>query len=116
MEQVRAQNDEIRKQREDFASGIATKFAQFKKDFLGAPFRRAFKGLAAKNGNTQHSCEISYRQDESYFVSVAPSEVTVSFGLNFENKEDKALAKVFLQEFVDSRRHVKQPPAVLYHE
>jgi len=78
--------------------------------------RRALKGLATKNGNPQHSCEIPYRPDESYYLTVNPQEVTVSYGLNFDNKEDKALAKMFLLEFVDSKRHVKQPPAILYHD
>ena len=47
---------------------------------------------------------------------MAPTEVTVSFGLNFDNKEDKALARIFLLEFVDSRKNVKQPPSIIYHD
>jgi len=38
---IRAANEEIRKQREEIADKIATKFSQFKRDFLGAPIRSA---------------------------------------------------------------------------
>lgn len=44
------------------------------------------------------------------------SEVTVSFALNFDNPTDKALARIFLLEFSDSKRYVKNPPAIIYHD
>lgn len=98
------------------AEAISTKFSKFKRDFIGAPIGRALKGISIKKGEPAHSCEIAYRSDESFWVQVAPSEVTVSFGLNFDNKEDRALARIFLLEFVDSRKHVKQPPSIVYHD
>lgn len=42
---VREQNDNIRKQREDSADKIATKFALFKRDFLSAPIRAAMYAI-----------------------------------------------------------------------
>ena len=44
------------------------------------------------------------------------SEVTISFALNFDNATDKALARIFLLEFSDSKRYVKNPPAIIYHD
>ena len=50
---VRAANEEIRAQREKIADEIATKFSQFKRDFLGAPIRKAMKMvLDGKDGFT----------------------------------------------------------------
>ncbi len=42
---IKAQNEEIRKQRDAMAEAVCMKFSQFKKDFLGAPIRRALKAL-----------------------------------------------------------------------
>lgn len=44
------------------------------------------------------------------------NDVTVAFSLNFDNATDKALARIFLLEFPDSRRNVKNPPAIMYHD
>jgi hypothetical protein len=92
------------------------KFSCFKRDFLGAPIRRALLKLKAGAGNSKDSCEIAYRPDEKYWVIAAPKEVTVSFSLNFDNQTDRALARIFLLEFTDSRRNVKNPPAIMYHD
>jgi actin related protein 2/3 complex subunit 2 len=92
------------------------KFSCFKRDFLGAPIRRAL--LALKNGTAKQSdsCEIPYRSDEKYWVIASQKEVTVSFALNFDNVTDKALARIFLLEFSDSKRYVKNPPSIIYHD
>lgn len=75
------------------------KFSCFKRDFLGAPIRRALISLKNGAGNPSDSCEISYRPDEKYWVVASQKEVTVSFGLQFDNITDKSLARIFLLEF-----------------
>ena len=48
---VRAANEDIRQSREKIADEIATKFSQFKRDFLSSPIRKAMKMvLEGKNG------------------------------------------------------------------
>ena len=117
--QVRAKNEEIRKERDRLAEVICQKFSAFKKDFIGAPMRRALKSLAVDakgSGNPNDSCEIPYRIDEKYWVVAAKTEVTISFALQFDNQTDRALARIFLLEFSDSKRYVKNPPAIMYHD
>ena len=113
---IKAENEEIRKQRDKLAEEICMKFSQFKKDFLGAPIRRALKALKTGAGNPAHSCEIPYRNEEKYWVVASKDEVTVSFAMHFDNVTDKALARIFLLEFSDSKRYVKNPPAIIYHD
>lgn len=113
---AKAENEEIRKQRDNIVDEICMKFSCFKKDFLGAPIRRALKQLKTGAGDPSHSCELPYRQDEKYWVVASKDEVTVSFSLQFENITDKALARIFLLEFSDSKRYVKNPPAIIYHD
>jgi actin related protein 2/3 complex subunit 2 len=85
-------------------------------NFLGAPIRRALKSLQAGAGKQTDSCEIPYRADEKFWVVSSKDEVTVSFALHFDNITDKALARIFLLEFSDSKRYVKNPPAIIYHD
>ncbi len=78
---VKAENEEIRKQRDKIVEETCLKFSCFKKDFLGAPIRRALKSLQAGAGKPADSCELPYRQDEKYWVVASKDEVTVSFAL-----------------------------------
>ena len=82
---VRAQNEECRKERDRIADDICMKFSCFKKDFLGAPIRRALKQLTVATGVPSAACELPYRADEKYWVVSAKGEVTVSFALQFDN-------------------------------
>ena len=67
-------------------------------------------------GNPANSYEIPYRADEKFWVISSKSEVTVHFSLQFDNITDKALARIFLLEFSDSKRYVKNPPSIIYHD
>jgi hypothetical protein len=51
---VREQNENIRKQRDDTADKIATKFSLFKRDFLSAPIRSAMYAIT-KGGSLPKS-------------------------------------------------------------
>lgn len=113
---VRAKNEEVRKERDRVAEEICMKFSCFKKDFLGAPIWRALKALASHGAVPAEACELPYRGDEKYWVVSAKGEVTISFSLQFDNQTDRALARIFLLEFSDSKRYVKNPPAIMYHD
>ena len=52
-EAIRTKNEEIRKEREETCDAIATKFACSKRDFLGAPIRKAMKKLLEKKNDFQ---------------------------------------------------------------
>jgi hypothetical protein len=60
--QVKAKNEEIRKHRDLIVDEICLKFSCFKKDFLGAPIRRALKSLRAGTYSVLHliRCWIGY--------------------------------------------------------
>lgn len=115
-ERLKKENEEIRIQKEKIVEKISDKFSAFKRDFIGAPMRRALKCLQTGEGQPSQACEISYRNDEKYWVIPSKTEVTVSFSLQFDNPTDKALARIFLLEFVDSKRHVQNPPSILYYD
>ena len=114
-EKVKQANEEVRKQREAHAETVADKFAQFKKDFLGAPIRKAMKGCLDKKNANFKPCQIDYRQDERFWVFASNNDVRVIYEVNFSSEEDKALARIFLLE-VASTKGVQNAPAIIYHD
>jgi len=102
-EQVRQANEEIRNNRQAKVDKIATQVAKFKRDFLGAPIRRALLQVQAGQKATQ--CEIPYRKDEKYWItSPEPGSASVYFSLNFGNEQDISMARIMLLEFKDAMR------------
>ncbi len=63
---------------------------------MGAPIRRALISLSKGTISPEDQCELPYRLDEKLWVTASKTEVSVSFGLNFDNPTDKALARIFL--------------------
>ena len=102
---IRAANEEIRVSREKLADEIATKFSQFKRDFLSAPIRMAMNMvLAGKDGFK--ACQINYRKDERFWVFGSSNDVSCTFEVNFDSVTDQSLARIFLLELNDSKRNV----------
>lgn len=66
--QVRENNDKIRKERDEICDKIATKFACFKRDFMGAPIWRVMKAILDKKTEGIKPCQINYRKDERLWV------------------------------------------------
>lgn len=67
-EAIRAKNEEIRKARDEQCDQIATKFACFKRDFMGAPIRKAMNNVMQKKDDFK-PCQINYRKFEKFWVT-----------------------------------------------
>jgi len=94
---------------------VATKIAKFKRDFIGAPIRRAL--LQIQKGVAVSTCEIPYRKDEKYWItSQAPGEASFYIAFNFETANDIQLARIMLVEFKETTRHVKGSVSITYHD
>lgn len=88
--------------------------SKIKRHLLSGPIDRAFTALAAKTPAKSSVVVINYRKTESFFVCPASSKVTVVFLVDFDDVTDKALARVFLQEFAEAQRTVRTAPPVSY--
>jgi hypothetical protein len=51
-------------------------------------------------------CQIDYRKSESYFLFPEIDSFGFTVDVNFNEKEDKALARIFLQELPTTQRNV----------
>lgn len=92
---------------------ISTKidlFANLKQKIISLPLKRAFH-----EDNSAHPIMIPLSGKDFYAVVQNKDQIVVLFGMNFEDQTDTVLAKVFLQEFYDTRNNrLEDAPVVLY--
>jgi len=93
---------------------IARNFALIKRNLLGAPFKRAFEALAADKPGSIKPVVIPYRVTEKIVLQPSSDRVNVFFTIKFQDEQDRALARVFLQEFAEAKRKIPQAPAVTF--
>lgn len=103
--EVRRQNEEIRKERDIKSDKIASRYACFKRDYMGAPILHAMN-MALEGKSGFKPCQIDYRKNESYWVFGTDKDVSVTFEVSFEGETDIALARIFLLELNDAKRNV----------
>jgi len=89
--------------------------SELKRNVFGGPLDRAFTGLLNKTSENLPTTVIEYRINEAMFICPTASKVVVIFLVDFADATDKAVAKVFLQEFVEAQRTVRTAPPVSYN-
>lgn len=87
---------------------------QLKRHVIGGPLDRAFTALLNKTSDSLQSFSVSYRKNEAMYVCPIAGKVTVIFLIDFEIPTDKAIARVFLQEFVEAQRTNRAAPPVSF--
>jgi len=97
---------------EDKKEEIIKKINLMKQTVIGGVFRHFFTKL--QKGEVDKPFKFNLRGDTTiYFVPDKDRVVTV-FGLDFKEKVDRAVAKVFMQEFVDSRKTIGFAPPIAW--
>ncbi|DAZ98285.1 TPA: hypothetical protein N0F65_008970 [Lagenidium giganteum] len=75
---------------------------------------RCFEALKNGNSSSLGPVQIPFRRNETMFVLPQADRIIVVYSICFEDKTDQAIARVFLQEFVDTRRSVNNAPPVAF--
>lgn len=96
------------------AAAFLESVCMLKRHVLSGPMHRAFSALVAKKSEGMPLMRIDYRRGESIFVCPSATKIVVIFLVDFVDVTDKALAKVFLQEFMEAQRSVRMAPPVSY--
>jgi len=97
--------------KEDKKDDVIKKLSLFKPIVLGGVFKHYYTKLA-KGEAPAAPFKFDLRRDTTvYFIPDKDRVVTV-FGLDFTEKVDKAVARIFMQEFADARKTLNfAPPA-----
>jgi actin related protein 2/3 complex subunit 2 len=95
--------------KEAFAENIG----QVKRFLLGAPFKKVFREVESGKGGGAVTT-LAYRDDEAIYLKPEKDSVSVVFSVNFRDAGDQVLSKIFLQEYVNSRRGINNAPGISY--
>jgi actin related protein 2/3 complex subunit 2 len=81
---------------------------------IGGPLDRAFNALLAKTSDNLPVATVEFRAGEPIFIVPSEAKIIVIFAIDFGDATDKALARVFMQEFVEAQRVVRNAPPVSF--
>jgi len=97
--------------KEEKKEEVIKKLTLFKQIVVGGVFRQYYTKLA-KGEAAAAPFKFDLRRDTTvYFIPDKDRVVTV-FGLDFTEKVDKAVARIFMQEFADARKTLNFAPPV----
>lgn len=96
--------------KEDKKEEIVKKLTLLKPHVLGGVFKYFFTKL--QKGEVPAPFKFDLRRDTNVYFIPDKDRVVVVFGLDFTEKVDKAVAKIFMQEFADARRTINFAPPV----
>lgn len=90
---------------------LVEKLSKLKLNIVGGAFNHHFQALLdGKTSNSSEGTRFNLRPDTTVFFFPRADRVTVVYGLEFNDRVDAAIAKVFMQEFVDARRRLGAAP------
>ncbi|KAG0201097.1 hypothetical protein BGX28_006048 [Mortierella sp. GBA30] len=101
---------------------LISKVSLLKRNAMAAPFERAFdaQALAEQDDSWDPSSSqliaIHYREGEAIYIQHQRDHVTAIFSSQFKDETDRVYAKVFFDEFVETRKkkQLQHAPLVIY--
>jgi len=90
-------------------ASLSDKVARLKTNIVGGAFDFHFQALLDGKGNGA-ATKFNQRPDTTVFFFPRADRVTVVYSLEFNERVDAAIAKVFMQEFVDAKRRIAAAP------
>jgi actin related protein 2/3 complex subunit 2 len=90
------------------------KICQIKRHLLGGPFHAALSALQTGSTPPVAASSYAYRVNEYLYITPSDSKVVVTFLVDPQDTMDKAMTRIYLQEFVEGQRSVRTAPPVQY--
>jgi len=88
---------------------LVTRLSLLKATALGGVYERYFDALLASKPLTD-SLGFAMRDDTKVYLVPKNDRLTIVYSINFTNKTDSAIARIFMQEFVEAKRRIGQAP------
>ncbi len=103
----------MRKELNECADSTSTLFSKFRVLLYSSIMKQMAKEIAA--GKMPAPMIAKLNKDNNIYVVPGKDRITLLYGLNFSQKTDVSLAKVFLQELKDAKRHVRNSIEAEYY-
>lgn len=94
-------------------AGLPGKVALLKRNVMSVPFLHVFDAL---KGGGSPIVTINYRTNEAIYIKTDQDRVVVVFSINFKDKDDVVVGKVFLQEMEQARKTISNAPSVAFSQ
>jgi len=91
---------------------LIDKLEMLKPNVIGGVFQNFFGALA--ENKTPEAFTFDLRPDTQIYFAPGKGRCTVIFGIDFAEKVDKVVAKIYMQEFADQSRRVGAAPNVTF--
>lgn len=88
--------------------------SEIKRHLIGGPLDNAFSKLLENQSESLALSMVQYRHSEAMFICPSASKIVVIFLIDFADPTDKAIARVFLQEFLEAQRTIRNAPPVSF--
>eukprot|EP01037_Dinobryon_pediforme_P023929 gene23929-25533_t len=88
--------------------------SDIKRHLFAGPLETAFNALQESRSASLAPFMVSYRANEAMFILPSESKILVTFLVDFADSTDKAIARIFLQEFLEAQRAIRNAPPVLF--
>jgi actin related protein 2/3 complex subunit 2 len=93
--------------------GLPGKIGLLKRNVMSIPFLHVFDSLG-KGGSP--IVTINYRSNEAIYLKTDQDRAVVVFSINFKDKDDVVVGKVFLQEFENARKTISNAPSITFNQ
>jgi len=110
---VKINLDELKEQKAK--DELVERLSCFKANVLAGVFDHFFSAVLAGKPLTD-PFRFKLRSDTEIFLFPKPDRVTVIFGFDFREKVDRAIAKIFMQEFIEAKRALGAAPPCNWYE
>jgi actin related protein 2/3 complex subunit 2 len=94
---------------------LIKRLSLLKTNLLGGIFNKFFTSLES-GACTGDNCKFALRSDTIIYILPGGDRCTVIFAIDFNENTDNVIARIFLQEFVETRRRLGAAPPVLFLE
>jgi len=110
---VKINLDELKEQKAK--DELVERLSCLKANVLSGVFDHFFSAVLAGKSLTD-PFRFKLRSDTEIFLFPKPDRVTVIFGFDFREKVDRAIAKIFMQEFIEAKRALGAAPPCNWYE
>ena len=101
-EKLVMENELLKQELQVYAEKTSDLFAKFRMILFSSVLDKAMK-----SSTELEAIVIMLNRDNKMYVIIQKEKVIVLFGVNFTQKTDYSLARVFLQEIEDTKRHIR---------
>ena len=96
----------LRKELENFGKNTSILISKFKVNFYSSAIKKIANTMIANQPIEPFTIKLN-SDNELFIIPQKDNKLALVYGLNFSQKTDKSLVRVFLQELEDAKRHVK---------